>query len=713
MNDKKKLQLLYYTRQKMPILPLHWLKDDGACSCGNPKCGSAGKHPLTQHGLKDATVDQQQVKAWHKQFPTANWGMRTGSRSSGGAGVLVIDIDPRHGGDVSWEMLEQEDPDQFRFETIEVKTGNGGIHHWLRYPDGVDVGNSAGKLGSGIDIRGNNGYVVIPPSHTTNDYEFKIRPGDVPLAPMPDAMLAMLNGKPRTQVKAPSTVRGLVPVGSRHGVLLSTAGKLVAAGMSVTTIRNTLHSMRDNEMEAGDHLVTDEEIDKIIDHVKEKIPNYTMTDLGNSERFVAQHGDGVRYVHEWQQWLVWDGKRWNPDTTDKIITLGHLTARSIYREAADESDPERRKRLASHAVRTEAMTRVNAMLKSSEPYLAIKPNMLDRDPYKLNVKNGTIDLKFGDLKPHDKNDFITKLIDIEFDQQAVCPAWYDFLKLITGGDQELELFLQLSVGYTLTGLTDEHCLFFLYGSGLNGKTTFVEAMRHIFGDYSTKVDIESMMGWRSGDAANPYVATMSGARLVVASEIPENRKLNESLVKDLTGSDTMTARFLFANPFEFKPTHKLWIYGNHKPRITGTDEGIWRRLRLCPFMVRIPDDVRLPFGEVMKMFQQEEAGILAWAVLGASLYYNMGLESAPAVQDATAEYRTESDLIAQFLEEQCDSHPDYECNKKNVYRAWREWLEDNGEKDSRSQRWFTRQLTNRGYEIGGGQNKNYIGLKLR
>ncbi len=225
------------------------------------------------------------------------------------------------------------------------------------------------------------------------------------------------------------------------------------------------------------------------------------------------------------------------------------------------------------------------------------------------------------------------MINVVYDSDAKCPEWEKFLDLVTGGDQDLQSFLQLAVGYTLTGRTDEHCLFVLYGTGSNGKTTFTETIRLLLGDYAQRVNIESLMqSWGSGQAATPDIANMAGARFVLSSEIPENRKLNESLVKDLTGGDAITARKLFANPFTFTPNHKLWIFGNHKPRVAGTDEGIWRRIRVVPFNVTIPKEQRRQMSDVLEVFQNEMPGILAWAVNGCILWQVNGLPIPEAVQ---------------------------------------------------------------------------------
>jgi putative DNA primase/helicase len=449
--------------------------------------------------------------------------------------------------------------------------------------------------------------------------------------------------------------------------------------------------------------------------VANKSREYALTDLGNGERFVDQHHPDVRYCYEWDKWLIWDGRRWVIGDQAALTRRAHATVRSIYRETANTPDENRRINIAKHAVRSEATARVESMLQSAKPYLVVKPDELDQHSMYLNVSNGVIDLQTGELIPHNRDLMLTKLIDVPYHINAGYPEWEQFLDLVTGGDKELQLFLQVAVGYTLTGRTDEHALFFLYGVGQNGKTTFTEAIRRLMSDYAQRVDIEALLqSFSRGQAATPSVASMAGARLVLSSEIPESRKLNESLIKDLTGGDTMTARFLYSNPFTFEPTHKLWMFGNYKPRISGTDEGIWRRVRVIPFRVTIPNDVRKPMHEVIASFEAEMPGILAWAVAGCLLWQANGLRMVDAVKEATSEYRSDQDVVQQFLEDRCEMNADFTVEKNELYKAWQIWCESVGEKDAsrKSKKWLTQQMTKRGFEHGGDGNRSLKGIKL-
>ena len=470
----KLLTLENYCRQQYPVFPLHWC-NEGQCSCGSTSCNSPGKHPLVAHGFKDATSDLQQVLSWHSQWPTANWGMRTGNQSMGGSGILVVDIDAKSGGYDTWEQLRVEHLEPI--ETVTVATGGGGQHLWFAYPDNLNIRSKAGVLGPGIDIRANDGYVLVPPSETFAPYKFLFNPEEVEIAPCPRWILDLLNITIEPHVvKLPAGLRigAEVPQGARHQALLTMAGAMRRIGMTHEEMITSLEVVRENRFQPGSHVVTDEEIIDIVDWVSHKQRLYAFTDLGNAERFVELFGALVRYCAEWEEWLVWDGQRWCANANAELMQMAHATVRRIHSEAAHAQDLEQRRVISKHTLASEAHSRVENMLLGAKPYLTVHADQLDQHPMLLNVANGVVDLSTMTLLPHDPDYLITKLINVSYDPAAECFEWTKFLELVTGGDQALQGFLQLAVGYTLTGRTDAHCLFVLYGTGANGKTTFTE-----------------------------------------------------------------------------------------------------------------------------------------------------------------------------------------------------------------------------------------------
>lgn len=716
MDDIRLSMLFYYCKQGWPIFPINWI-ENGMCSCGAVNCQSPGKHPLVNGGFYTASTDIELIEQWHGRWPDANWGLRTGDKQAGGAGIIVLDIDNKTDGFITWDLLREENPGLI--QTVMVSTGNGGQHLWFVHPSGVEIRSGAGVLGRGIDIRADFGYVLLPPSKTSLQYKFELNPSDTEISEMPEWIKDKVNGHPKMNTKyhLPAAVK-LGPVvnqGTRHQALTSIAGSLKKTGLEEDEIRATLHIIRDERFSEGDHTVSDEEIDGVVDWIKNKTLEFPFTDLGNAERFLSQHKNKVRYCFAWEKWLSWDGRRWMIDDKAEVYRLAHETIRSIYIEASNEKDNEKRRAIAKHAFNSEARSRIVNMLDCAKYYLPVRVDELDVDPMLFNVSNGTIDLRTGNLLPHDPLNMITKISKINYLPEATCPEWESSLEFINAGNMENIYFLQKAIGYTLTGNIDEHSLFFLYGGGVNGKSTFVETIRRLLGEYAQKINVEALMtSWNMGTTASPFVAAMAGARFVLASEIEERRKINDAVIKDLTGGDVITARFLFSNPFTFKPTHKIWLYGNHKPVVSDSSLGFWRRIRLVPFLVSIPDDVKKPMGEMLTTFDREMSGILTWAVTGCLMWQSAGLKMPEVISKATLEYRDEEDLVQQFLDDKCELHPDFTVEKDKLFTAWRDWCKDQGEEHSvRTQRWLSQQIIRHGFRHQGGGRLSLAGLHLK
>lgn len=419
------------------------------------------------------------------------------------------------------------------------------------------------------------------------------------------------------------------------------------------------------------------------------------TDWGNSQRFVHDHQGRVRFVTKTGVWLIWDGRRWAIDENKQIYRLGRKTVKNIYREAAEGRTSSERGDIAKHAIKSESKASIESMLglSESEPGVAVTPNELDCDPWLLNCQNGTLDLQTGILHDHRRDDLLTKAINTNHDPDAICPVWLKFLDRIMEGNQTVIDFLQRAVGYTLTADTSEQCLFFMEGKGKNGKTTFAEALKILMGDYALTTPAETFLSKRGEGGVRNDLARLPGARLVVGSELEENRKLDEALVKTLTGSDEISARFLHKEFFSFRPTHKLWMFGNHKPIIKGNDEGIWRR------MIRIPFNATIQAHEQDKHLNEklalEMAGILQWALEGCLIWQTTGLNIPPEIVQATKDYRAEMDIIAAWIDE-CTTKITGKTSARELYSSYTTWCDANGE-IAVNQRRFGGTLTEKGY----------------
>ena len=408
------------------------------------------------------------------------------------------------------------------------------------------------------------------------------------------------------------------------------------------------------------------------------LAHFPMTDIGNGERLVLRHGLDLRYCHPWKSWLVWDGKRWKKDDTAEVFRRAKEVTRQMRVMSADITDEELAKKLFAHSLRTETAARQRAMLEkaSSESDIVVLPESFNRNRWLLNVENGTLDLRTGELRNHSRDDMLLKVMDVPYNARAKCPRWHAFLERILP-DPETRAFIKRAVGYSLTGEVSEEVIFLMYGSGQNGKSKFIETLRSLLGPYAQAAPSALLTTQkRSADAASPDVARLFGARFVSAVETGEGRWLAETLLKLLTGGDRVTARFLYSDPFEFDPTHKFWLASNHLPAVRGTDEAIWRRILRIPFEVFIPPEERDV--NLLEKLVAERRGVLRWAVEGCLEWQQVGLQPSQEVVEGTERYRAEQDVFVAFLEDRCAVQSDVWVATGDLYRNYVAWARGNG-----------------------------------
>lgn len=414
-----------------------------------------------------------------------------------------------------------------------------------------------------------------------------------------------------------------------------------------------------------------------------------LEDTGNAQRLVARHGENLRYCGAWKKWLVWDGMRWRVDETGLALHATKDVKRTIRAEAKAERNKQRRKDLRNWARASGMAERRRAMLAlaACDPRVTVTVEQLDADPTLLNALNGTVDLHTGVLRPHRRTDHLTRLTPVRFVPGAPCPRWQIFLTEIFTGDQGLTDYQQRALGYAATGEVREHVLHFLHGDGANGKSTEMEVVLAVLGDYATAAPKDLLL-WREFDAHPTEVADLFGRRLVVASETGEGRRWDEAKLKWLTGGDRLKARRMREDFWQFDPTHKFWVSGNHRPEVRGTDDGIWRRLRLVPYAVKFWNSADPmapaagPFADpaLKETLLAESEGILAWIVEGAVSWYAQGLAPIPpAVLGATQEYRADSDQLGRFLAARCVVSPGNRVRKATLREAYELWCKQEGE----------------------------------
>ena len=411
---------------------------------------------------------------------------------------------------------------------------------------------------------------------------------------------------------------------------------------------------------------------------------YSFDDTGNAQRFDDLFGDKVRYCYTDKRWLWYDGRKWCTDMTGAVKRLADKAVAcmsaelKVYEQTDADEGTDMAKAFEKHMKSSRSNKSKNAMLNEVMHHVPILPSQLDRYKAALNTPGGVIDLKSGALAPHDPKNYFTKITAVEYSENADCPRWTAFLDDIFGGDKDLIRYVQKAVGYSLTGATSEQCAFFLYGTGRNGKSTFLDIIRDIFGDYAANIQPETIMvRSNQSTAINSDIARLKGARLVTSVEPNEGVRINEGLLKQLTGDDTVTARKLYGDEFEFKPEFKLWMATNHKPVIRGTDTGIWRRIHMIPFTVQIPEekiDRRLKY-----KLSAELTGIFRWAVEGCLLWQKEGLKMPRAVLEEVREYRREMDVISAFVEDKCTVGKGLSVKSSQLFAAYLNWAEQNNE----------------------------------
>lgn len=427
----------------------------------------------------------------------------------------------------------------------------------------------------------------------------------------------------------------------------------------------------------------------------EKSKLYDMTDTGNAHRLYDKFGHIIRYSYNRRKWLFWDGKTWVIDESGEIKKLADKVCDDLKREAFAEQDDELQEKALRFARKTASSAGKEAMIKECQhlEHIPVAPEQFDSYTDFLNCQNGIVNLRNGELIPHDGSFMMSKICNTTYDTEKKTPKlWMSFLDDITAGDKDLQRYIQKSVGYSISGSNREQCAYFLYGLGNNGKSTFLDTISDMLGSYAANAQpdtimIQSRLG-SSGGGANSDIARLKSTRFVTCEEPTEGVRLNEGLLKQLTGGSKVTCRFLYGDEFEYTPEFKIWVATNHKPTIRGTDIGIWRRIKLIPFEVNIPKE---KVDKLLKYkLRREFPQILAWAVDGCIMWQKEGLEDPDSVKSAVKDYKQEMDLVGGFLE-QCviiDYDPKNKVMASELFSVYSKWAEQNNEWKMTSKRFF-------------------------
>lgn len=400
------------------------------------------------------------------------------------------------------------------------------------------------------------------------------------------------------------------------------------------------------------------------------------TEIANGKRIINEHGRNLRWHTKWKCWFTWDGKRWVEDSELLAHSLAKKTLGKLLDKTSDAfkaGDNNSGNRLLKFAKASNSRNGVNSALDlaRSEDGIPVTPEMLDTHGWLLNVENGTLDLNTVDIRPHRRSDLITNLAPVAYDRSARADTWRSFLTEILP-NRDVMLFVQRCVGMSLVGETLDHAFLFCYGTGANGKSTFLNTIYDLMGDYAYQAP-DGMLLERSKDGTKYELADLFGKRFVSTIEAGAGRRLDEPLIKALTGADRLTAQRKYKDPFSFHPTYTLWLAANHKPRIKGQDEGIWRRIYLIPFETKVSpeqQDKHLP-----QKLRGEMPGILNWALDGLTAWQEMGLAPPEAVRIATKDYQNDEDTLAGFIDQCCTLHPHASVESSILYEKYVGWIE--------------------------------------
>lgn len=426
-------------------------------------------------------------------------------------------------------------------------------------------------------------------------------------------------------------------------------------------------------------------------------------DEGNAQAVLAYCGKDFRYAVKWTRWLAWTGTHWALKGAEHrlfrcVVKVAqreyHFCLKriaAIKKELVEESkrnglNSPKGIALADQVAaenillkwhhQSQNKAKVEACITQLESCVGVDHEDLDEDPWLLNCENGTVDLRTGDLRPHERDDLITRCLAIPFLAEQRAPAWENFLSQCMGGSALLTTYLQRLVGYTLTASTQEHLLVFCYGTGSNGKSTFLRVLQNLLGPYAVAAPRTMLFAQKAGEVHPTELATLYGRRLGVCSEVGEDAALDEAKVKDLTGGDVISCRRMHEDFWDFAPTHKLWLGGNHRPVIKGTDDGIWRRLRVVPWLVKFDGETKDP--TLSAKLAAEIPGVLAWAVKGCLEWQRVGIADPPDVLDATAQYRGNSDVLGEFFKAHVVFHADGRMAAKALRSIYESWCEEMG-----------------------------------
>jgi len=672
------------------VFPCHSIVD-GRCTCGKKDCNSPGKHPRTGQGVKDASNDPAVVNNWARTWPEANWALACGRDSN----VVVIDIDQKSGGFTSIDEYENNRQAGPLPVSLISLTGGGGRHLFFSYPQVGAVGNRVNWL-PGIDVRSDGGYVILPPGTHISGGRYKWKNwDDVVITELPadvaqDIINKTAGGAPTSSAATAelTDVAGILEglrEGSRDDTLFKWACRLrrqhssdadggrAAATLLVMAAAQMANFPKEEAQKCIESAFKQDHTDEL-DELVAKGEAQALTDLGNRNRFLDLHGDDLRYVPE-LGWLRWGDIGWQVVPEERVRELTEDVSIKLHDEQSMIVDASVQKDYDKFIRYSESSGGLAAIEKLSRQSSKILRQVDDFDTKltELACSNGIVNLQTGELRPFSRLDLVTKNTNVRYVPGLKSAQWQNFLDASTGGDRELQEYLQMAAGYTATGLCSEEVFFIISGPTASGKSTYLDAIMSALGDYFTTTQSETFMYRRGKDSSPQEIARLAGVRGTGISEIREGDSFNDELVKQVVGGDKVTGRHLYKGAFTYTPQFKLWIATNHDP--SSTDAALMRRLKRIMFPYTVPKEKRDPeLKKAVRSYIQEH--ILAWIVEGAMKYLAKGALTEPAaIQDAVNDYQDSQDVFKIFLEESVIVSPNAETSLFEMFTTYNQWNE--------------------------------------
>ena len=690
---------LYYAELGLAVFPLAY----------------RNKVPAIEGGCKAATTEKSKIERWWNQNPRYNIGIATGNKSNGLV-VIDLDVDKNKGIDGyevlrDWQNKHGELP-----ETWQSITGRGGYHYF--YKDTITHSNKVG-LYEGVDIRGEGGYIVAPPSvHPNgNTYEWEQEPKEYEIAQVDDIVNDFFKGEKQridSEHKTNFKVPELIPEGKRVDTIVRLIASLRTKGLDDDAIKAAVRvenekrcnpPLKEKELEKAvfpalkrdwqvnspyynNFNAMNENDNEYVNEVLKKlnelnaVERFPMNDRGSADLFATIFKNVSRYNPTKKDWMYYDKTRWTADTEGmRAKRNAKMLADVLVRYSVTASLPDdKRQSYIKYAAGMMNYRNRNVMITDAKDLNFFENTELDKDDFLINCRNCVLDLSEDQPKvlEHNADLLLSKICNASYNPAATCTLWEKTVNEIMQGDTAKIKYLQKMSGRFLTGDTSEEEFYIFFGATTrNGKSTITEILLYLLGDYATTISPESLAIKANKDSrtASPDIAKLAGTRLVVASEPPRRMLFDSSLVKTLTGRDTVSARFLHENEFQFKPKFKLILNSNYLPVISDKTVFSSNRVKVVPFERHFTEKEQNK--HLKEQLQQEIDGILNWCIQGLSLYRKEGLEPPTAVQIATHEYSEDSDKIGKFISE-CLEKSDENLAAKDVYEKYSQWCNDCG-----------------------------------